>query len=86
MYWFQNRYLNVDIRKQGGLEIPVEPTVITETSSKNMEAFERFKQLVEQHYREPVNGHFEDWTKELPPGEEIESSSDKDYQVIASEQ
>ena len=50
---------------QGGLEIPVEATVRMETSTKNVEAIERFEQLVEQHYREPVNGQFEDCTKEV---------------------
>ena len=28
------------------------------------------KQLVEQHYRELVNGQFEDFKGEMPPGEE----------------
>ena len=51
-----------------------------------MEAFERFSQRVEQHYREPVNGQFEDGTKDVLPGEEIESSSDENDQDIASEQ
>ena len=27
-------------------------------STKNVKAIERFKQLVEQHYEEPVNGQF----------------------------
>ena len=51
-----------------------------------MEAFERFSQRVEQHYREPANGQFEDGTKEVLPGEEIENSSDENDQDIASEQ
>ena len=29
------------------------------------EAIERFRQLVKQHYKEPVNGQFEDCTKEV---------------------
>ena len=33
-----------------------------------------------------INGQFEDCTIELPPGEELESSSDEDDQDIASEQ
>ena len=33
-------------------------------STKNVEAIERFKQLEEQHFKEPVNGQFEDCTKE----------------------
>ena len=48
-----------------------------------MEAVERLNQLVEQHYREPVNGQFEDCTKDLLPGKEMENNSDVNY--IASE-
>ena len=46
---------------------------------------ERFKQLVEQHYKEPVNGQFEVCTKEVPPGVETESSSDEEDQNITTE-
>jgi len=56
-----------------------------EASTKNVEAIERFKQLVEQHYKEPVNGQFEDCTKEVLPGVEAERSSDEDDQNIATE-
>ena len=35
-----------------------------------VEAIERFRQLVEQHYKEPVNGQFEDCRKEMLPGVE----------------
>ena len=48
-----------------------------------MEAFERFSQRVEQHYREPVNGQFEDGTKEVLPGEEIENSSDENRHLTS---
>ena len=38
-----------------------------------VEATKRFKQLVEQHFKEPVNGQFEDsGTKEVLPGVETE--------------
>ena len=38
-----------------------------------VEAIKRFKQLVGQHYIEPVNGQFEDSsTKEVLPGVETE--------------
>ena len=50
------------ISGQGGLEIPVEATVRMEACTKNVEAIERFKYLVEQHYiysyKERVNGQF----------------------------
>ena len=45
----------------------------------------KVKQLVEQHYKEPVNGQFEDCTKEVLPEDETESSSDEEDQNIASE-
>jgi len=54
-----------------------------ETSTKNVEAIERSKQLVEQHYKEPVQ--FEDCTKEVLPGVETESSSDEEDQNITTE-
>ena len=51
-----------------------------------VEAIEfRFKQLVEQHCKEPVNGQFEDCTKEVLPGVETENSSDKEDQNITTE-
>ena len=56
-----------------------------EASTKNVEATERFKQLVEQHYKEPVNGRFEDCTKEVLPGVEEERSSDEEDQNITTE-
>ena len=70
---------------QGGLEIPVEATVRMEASTKNVEAIEGFKQLVEQHYNEPVNGQLEDCTKEVLPGVETESSSDEEDQNSTTE-
>ena len=51
-----------------------------------VEAIEfRFKQLVEQHCKEPVNGQFEDCTTEVLPGVEMESSSDEEDQNITTE-
>jgi len=40
---------------------------------------------VEQHCKEPVNGQFEDCTKEVLPGVETESSSDEEDQNITTE-
>ena len=50
-----------------------------------VEAIERFKQQVEQHYKEAVNGQFEDCTKEVLPGVETESSSDEECKNITIE-
>jgi len=66
------------------LEIPVKATVRMEPSAKSIEPIERFKQLEEQHYKEPVNGQFEDCTREVPPGVETESSSDEEDQNITT--
>ena len=70
---------------KGGLEIPVEATVGMKASTKNVEAIERLKQLVEQQYKEPVSGQYEDCTKEVLPGVETESSSDEEDQNITTE-
>ena len=70
---------------KGGLEIPVEATVRMKASTKNVEAIERLKQLVEQQYKEPVSGQYEDCTKEVLPGVETESSSDEEDQNITTE-
>ena len=69
---------------KGGLEIPVEATVRMKASTKNVEAIERLKQLVEQQYKEPVSGQYEDCTKEVLPGVETESSSDEEDQNITT--
>ena len=68
------------------MEIPVEATVRMEASTKNVEAIERFQQQVEQDCKEPVNGQFEDCLKEVLPGVEMESSSDKEDKNINSPQ
>ena len=56
-----------------------------EASTKNVEAIKEFKQLVEQYYNEPVNGQFEDCTKEVLPGVLTESSSDEEDQNSTTE-
>lgn len=52
---------------------------------KNAKAIERYKQPMEQHYREPVSGQFEDCTKQVLRGAKIESRSDEEDQEIPSE-
>ena len=48
-----------------------------ETSIENSQGMERFKELVHHHYKEPVNGHFDDFTKEVLPEQSDESSDEK---------
>ena len=50
-----------------------------------VEVIERFKQLVEQDYKESVNGQFEDCTKEVLPRVETESSGDEEGKNITTE-
>ena len=56
-------------------------------STKNVEPIERSKQLVKQHYmyKKPVNGQFEDCTKEVLRGVETGNSSDEEDQTITTE-
>ena len=68
---------------QGGLEIPVNVTASMESSSKNIQAVERFKSLVELSYKEPVNGNFNDCTSEILKelgAEEIDYEDDEDIE------
>ena len=68
---------------QGGLEIPVNITASMESSSKNIQAIERFKYLVELSYKEPVNGNFKDCTSEILKelgAEEIDYEDDEDIE------
>ena len=64
--------------------LPVRLTGALFNMSLNLtvEAIKRFKQLVEQHCKEPVNGQFEDLgTKEALPGVGTESSSEEDQNI-----
>ena len=53
-------HFNFAFLSKAHLEILEEATVRMEASTKNVEAIERFKQRVEQHYKESVNGQSED--------------------------
>ena len=66
---------------QGGLEIPVKLTVQREAASENNQALERFKELAQRHYKEPTNGKFDDWTKEVLSDKFEEESSDEEIDV-----
>ena len=61
---------------QGGLEIPISVTTLMEASPQNAQAIEKFKSLVEQNYKEPVNGKFDDCTSAII--EELEAEDDDD--------
>ena len=66
---------------QGGLEIPVKLTVRMEAASENDQAVERFKELVQRHYKELTNDKFDDWTKEVLSDKFEEESSDEEIDI-----
>ena len=66
---------------QGALEIPVKLTVRMEAASENNQAVERFKEQVRRHYKEPTNGKFDGWTKEVLSDKFEEESSDEEIDV-----
>ena len=48
---------------QGGLKIPVLVTVTMELGNNNVQVMKKYKHLVNEHYKEPVNGQkFDDVT------------------------
>ncbi len=47
---------------QGGLEIPIQVTVEMDSSEKNRQCINKYETLVNEKYKEPVDGKFEDAT------------------------
>ena len=50
---------------QGGLEIPVTVCIEIDSTSKNVSVLERYKKLVNENYKEPNNGNFDDCSKDV---------------------
>ena len=75
---------------QGGLEIPVLVTVIMELGNNNVQVVKKDEELVNEHYKEPSNGNFDDVTasilKELMSNDEsdLESESETEVEVAAN--
>ncbi len=61
---------------QGGLEIPIEVTVTMKYSPDNKDAMVKYEDLVGKHYKEPVDGKYEDITPEILEG--LESDTDEE--------
>ena len=66
---------------QGGLEIPIRVTVTMEYGSKNKDALTKYASLVARCYKEPVDGNYEDITRNVlgsldSDSSEAESGSD----------
>ena len=71
---------------QGGLEIPIQVTVEMDLTEKNQQCLDRYKTLVGEKYKEPVDGKFEDATDSIlqrlkepeDRGEDTDSNTDLD--------
>lgn len=63
---------------QGGLEIPVTVCIELDSTSKNVSVLERYKKLVNENYKEPNNGNFDDCTKDILRDLLEDSDSDED--------
>ena len=75
--WSNNLTNNVQINRNA--------TDYVNSNKKDVLSVYKAIELVEQHYKEPVNGQFEDCTKEVLPGVEMPSSSDEEDQNITTE-
>lgn len=63
---------------QGGLEIPVTVCIERDSTSKNILVLERYKKLVNENYKEPIKGNFDDCTKDILRDLYESSDSDED--------
>ena len=61
---------------QGGLEIPCEVTIKMELHDRNLPAIDELKRLIDDNYKEPIDGNFPDATKQIL--EQLQSPSDSD--------
>jgi len=50
---------------QGELEIPIQVTVKMTCSAENKDAMATYEELIHKQYKEPVDGIFEDVTREV---------------------
>ena len=55
-------------------EIPVEVTIEMEVTENNILAVKKYEALIQEHYREPVEGKFEDVTPTI-----LEALHDTDF-------
>ena len=70
---------------QRGLEIPVEVSVTMISSEKNNAAVAKYKELVSQNYKEPVDGNFEDVTDMILESDSKSAASTSDSEDCGDE-
>ena len=63
---------------QGGLKFPVTVCIEIYSTSKNVSVLVRYKKLVNENYKKPYNGNFDDCTKEILRDLLEDSNSDED--------
>ena len=63
---------------QGGLEIPAEITVEMDITEENVQAMKKYEALVEEYYKEPIDGKFEDATAAILQSLKSLASDDED--------
>ena len=61
---------------QGGLEIPIQVMVEMDFTEKNRLCLDKYESLVNEKYREPVDGKFEDATSAILEGLKDDGSED----------
>ena len=67
---------------QGGLEITIQVMVKMECNSQNKDALTRYEALVNQYYKEPVVGKFQDVTATILNN----IDSDTDEETVATDE
>lgn len=70
---------------QGGLEIPAEITVEMDISKENVQAMKKYEALVEEYYKEPVDGKFEDATAAILQSLKALASDDEESATDSDE-
>ena len=63
---------------QGGLEIPIQVTAKMTYSAENKDAMVTYEELIHKLYKEPVDGIFEDVTREIL--QDLESDTDEEME------
>ena len=63
---------------QGGLEIPIEVSIVMPYSDVNKQALEIYRTLISEHYEEPVDGNFADATAAVLAGINTSSTDESD--------
>ena len=67
---------------QGGIEIPVKVIIEMEHSTRGREILTRYKTHIRDSYKEPIDGKFDDCTREVLKSVTAEDSSDGESDAV----